>query len=328
MASRTGITYHQLQTFLAVARSGNFTKVARELNATQPTVSLQLRSLRRSLGISLFERPGGRFRLTPAGEKLRRYAEEALEGLHILEQDIAVLKGSLTGSLVVGVTFFVVSRIMPGLHRFRVQFPGVDIQAHVDRPEPLFNELLASTLDVACYVNVRTPPGLTVEPLGQEEFVIISSPQHRLADRRRISPEELSQESLVVSNVSVFRDLIEAKLRAVGVTPRLVAEARHHDDALRLVASNVGYSMHLKSLVAADIAANRFVSLRLAGPPILGEIVVALRARRGVSPLVEEFIRFMRVEMERSRNHRPETPTPPVTRVGRTAGDRRARGRR
>jgi DNA-binding transcriptional LysR family regulator len=327
VVGRTGITYHQLQTFLAVARSGNLTRVARDLNATQPTVSLQLSSLRRSLGISLFERPGGRFRLTPAGEKLRRYAEETLEGLHILQQDIGVLKGSLTGSLVVGVTFFVVSRVMSGLPRFHVQFPGVDIQAHVDRPEPLFNQLLASTLDVACYLNVQTPPGLTVEPLAQEEFVIIASPQHRLARRRRISSEELSQETLVVSNVSVFRELIETKLRAGGVTPRVVAEARHHDDAQRLVASNVGYSMHLKPLVAAELAAGRFVHLRLDGPVMFGEIVAAFRSRRGAPPLIEEFIRFMRAELERPRDRKLARPT----RVGTgssAAGARRAGHRR
>jgi DNA-binding transcriptional LysR family regulator len=97
MIGRSGITYHQLQTFLMVARSGNLTKAAQEFRATQPTVSLQLRSLRQSLGTPLFERPGGRFRLTAAGERLRRYAEEALDGLRMMHQDIAVMKGSLVG---------------------------------------------------------------------------------------------------------------------------------------------------------------------------------------------------------------------------------------
>jgi LysR family transcriptional regulator, low CO2-responsive transcriptional regulator len=299
VVNRTGITFHQLQTFLAVARSGNLTKVARELNATQPTVSLQLRSLRRTLGISLFERPGGRFRLTPAGERLRRYAEEALEGLRAMQQDIALLKGSLVGSLAVGVTFFVISRILPEPPRLRAQFPGVDIQIHVDLPESLFNQLLANTLDVACYLRVRTPPGLTVEPLGREEFAIIASPQHRLAGRRRISPKELSEEPLVVSSTSFYRELVEAKLRAVGVTPRVVADARNYDAVNELVERNVGYSMHLKPLVEADLAAGRFVPLQLDGPPIFGEIVVAVSARHRMSPLIEEFIRFVRTELER-----------------------------
>src|SRR5712692_11214472 len=68
------MTYNQLRTFLAVVRAGNLTKAARELNASQPTVSLQLRALRKSLGATLIERVDSDLRLTPAGEKLRRYA--------------------------------------------------------------------------------------------------------------------------------------------------------------------------------------------------------------------------------------------------------------
>jgi len=326
---RTAITYHQLQTFLAVARSGNLTKVARELNATQPTVSLQLSSLRKSLGIPLFERPGGRFRLTPAGERLKRYAEEALEALREVQQDIALLKGSLTGSLAVGITFFAVSRFLPrALPRFRALFPGVDLHVHIDRPEALFGELLANTLDISCYLNVRTPAGLTVESLNHEEFVIIASPKHPLAGRRRISAAELSEQPFVITTVSAFRELIEAKLRAVGVTPRVVTEGRNYDAVNELVDRNVGYTMHLKPVVATEIAAGRFVPLRLDSPPILGEIVVAFRPRAVVSPLIQEFVRFMRAELDRPpKGQAPET-VERVRRGGRAVPARRPRRRR
>lgn len=328
MTERPAITYHQLQTFLAVARTGNLTTVARELNATQPTVSLQLHSLRKALGTPLFERPGGRFRLTPAGEKLRRYAEEALDGLRTLQQEIAVLKGSPTGSLAVGVTFFVLSRVLPDPSRFRAQFPGVDIQVNVDLPEPLFSRLLTNTLDVACYLKVRTPPELTVETLGEEEFAIIASPQHRLAGRRRITAADLSEESLVVSSSKVYRELVETKLRAVGVIPRVTAEARNSDAVNALVDRNMGYTMHLKSLVAANIAAGRFVLLQLEGPPILGEIAVAFRSRRDVPPLIEDFVRFIRAELARSLSrHAPETP-PHAPAGGRAVRAPRRRRRR
>ena len=85
------ITYHQLRTFLTVVRLGNLSKAARELNSTQPTVSSQLHALRDFLGAPLFERPSGKFRLTPAGEMLHRYAEEAVGKLRILQQDVNAL---------------------------------------------------------------------------------------------------------------------------------------------------------------------------------------------------------------------------------------------
>ena len=57
-------------------------------------MSLQLRMVRRFLGMPLFERPGGQFRLTAAGERLKRYAEDAIAGLRSLEQDVGLLKAS------------------------------------------------------------------------------------------------------------------------------------------------------------------------------------------------------------------------------------------
>ena len=324
---RASITYHQLQTFLAVARCGSLTKVARELNATQPTVSLQLRSLRQALGLPLFERPGGRFRLTPAGERLQRYAEEALDGLRAMQQDIAVLKGSLAGSLAIGVTHFVVDRVMPRLPRFRAQFPGVNIHVNVDRPDPLFTQVLAETLDAVCFLKMRTPPGLALEPIGEEQLLIIASSQHRLASRRRVTAAELSEERLIVSNVSAFRELVEAKLRGAGVSPQAVEEVQNYETVKELVERNLGYSVHVKPMVATELATGRLIALRLDGPPFVGELVVGFRARPATSPLVEGFVRFLRTDRVGPRNAAPATAPASSNRRGQAGRAPRPRRR-
>jgi DNA-binding transcriptional LysR family regulator len=218
-----------------------------------------------------------------------------------------VLKGSLAGSLAVGLTYFVVDRVMPRLPRFRAQFPGVNVQVHVNRPDPLFSQLLAETLDVVCFLKMRSPPGLTLEPFGEEELVIIISSEHRLARRRHVSAEELSEERLVVSNVSAFRELVEDKLRAAGVTPRVVDEVENYETVKELVERNTGYSMHVKPMVAAELATGRLVTLRLDGPPLFGDLVVGFRSRPATSPLIQEFARFLRAE--RSRRSAPSTRT-------------------
>ena len=293
------ITYHQLRTFLAVVRTGSLTKAARELHATQPTVSLQLHALRSFLGAPLFERPGGRFRLTPAGERLRRYAEESVGGLRSLQQDVAVLMGSLAGPLAIGATFVVSRYVLPSvLSRFREQFPDVDVQLHVEFPEPLFRDLLSNGLDVGCHIGARTPSGLTVERLADAEFVIISSPRHPLAGRRRITPRELSGHAFVAFASVPLRELIEEKLRGAGVAPRVVAEARHHDAIKKLVERSAGYAMLIRASVEDDLVRGRLVSLELDGPPIVGEIVMTYRSQPAISPLVREFINFVRAELE------------------------------
>ena len=301
------ITYHQLRTFLAVARTGSLTRAARELSASQPTVSLQLRALRKSLGTTLLERSGNRLQLTAAGEMLRRYAEETLGGRRILEQDIAALKGSPSGGLTLGATF-ILSYLLPSVSaRFRAQFPGVVLQLHVDSPEELFEHLLAGTLDVACYIYLRTPSGLTVEAVGEEEFVIIASPQHPLARRRHVKPEELSGQPLVVPRVGLFRESLEDKLRTLGVSPGAATEVRNYDAVATMVKQNAGYALHVKRSVTADLAAGKLVVLHLEGPPILTQIVAAYRSRPTAPPLIQEIIPFLRAELRDALG-----PTPSV----------------
>ena len=315
------ITYNQLRTFLAVVRAGSLTRAARELKASQPTVSLQLRALRRSLGAVLIERPDSGFRLTPAGEKLRRYAEETLGGLRTLEHDIAALEGTLAGPLVVGVTFILSGHVLPTpMSRFRAQFPAVDMRVHVDLPEPLLASVGGGTLDVVCYLRVRTPPSLTVELLGNEEFALIASPKHPLASRRRITPQELSEHPFVAMTSTPIRELHEEKLHAAGVKPRTLVETRNHDAVIRLVEANAGYSLQIKPLVANELATGQLVALHLEGPPLLADVVAAFVTRPVVSPLIHGLVGFLRAELAHGRREAPRDEWAPLATERRAAG--------
>ncbi|MGV0103634.1 Gcv operon activator [Nostoc sp. DSM 114160] len=60
-------TLHQLKVFEAAARHSSFTRAAEELFLTQPTVSMQIKQLTKSVGLPLFEQVGKRLYLTEAG---------------------------------------------------------------------------------------------------------------------------------------------------------------------------------------------------------------------------------------------------------------------
>lgn len=295
------ITYHQLRTFLAVIRTASLTKAARELNTSQPTVSLQLRALRKSLGTDLLERSGNGLHVTPSGEMLRRFADETLGGLRILQQDLAGLKGNLAGDLAVGTTFALSDVLASLSSRFRAQFPSIVLQLHVDIPEHLFEHLATGALDAAFYIHVPTPAGLAVEQVGDEELVIIAAPQHSLASRRQIPPGELNGQPLVASRPGLFRESLNAKLRSLGVSPGVVTDAQNFDAVKRLVAENKGISIYAKRLIASEIATGQLVRLDVDCPPIIADIVLAYRNAPVVPPLIKEFIPFLRDEIRASR---------------------------
>lgn len=67
-----------LRTFLLVAKLGNITQSAEQLNFTQPAVTGQIRALEEHFGVLLFERVGKKLHITDAGRKLVVHAEKLL----------------------------------------------------------------------------------------------------------------------------------------------------------------------------------------------------------------------------------------------------------
>ena len=70
------LNYHHLFYFWTVAREGSIARACEPLHLAQPTISAQLRTLERSLGVKLFERRGRGLALTEAGRLVYRYADE------------------------------------------------------------------------------------------------------------------------------------------------------------------------------------------------------------------------------------------------------------
>jgi DNA-binding transcriptional LysR family regulator len=68
----------QLQTFIAIADTGSFTRAAEGVHRTQSAVSMQMRRLEDRIGKPLFEKDGRTNRLTEEGEKLLSYARRML----------------------------------------------------------------------------------------------------------------------------------------------------------------------------------------------------------------------------------------------------------
>ena len=73
------MTITQLETFLKIAETKNFTSAANELGYAQSTVTTQIKQLEDELGCLVFERLGKTIILTPEGERLLSYAEKLLQ---------------------------------------------------------------------------------------------------------------------------------------------------------------------------------------------------------------------------------------------------------
>lgn len=190
----------QLKTFVAVASHLNFTRAAEELNLAQSSVSAQIRVLEQDLGVKLFDRLGRRVLLTDAGERLYGYARRMGE---MTREIRAELKGEedVEGSLRVRVPESLAELDMPlVVERFHEDYPRVRLNFINCTETRLREELNSGRLDLAFLmaddVYLRE---VNQSMLRTERLVLVSSPEHPLAGEEAVRPEDLHEETLLLS---------------------------------------------------------------------------------------------------------------------------------
>lgn len=163
------------RTFLMVADTGSFIDAARKMNVTQSTVSARIKGLEDMLGRPLFERSKAGAELTGAGELFQKHA---LALVRVWQQ--AQLQVSMADQhqdhIAVGAPMTLWSSfLLKWASGLRLEMPDVAISATASISGALTQRLIDGTLDLAVMYRPSTPPGLTVEHLFDEEFVLVSS---------------------------------------------------------------------------------------------------------------------------------------------------------
>jgi DNA-binding transcriptional LysR family regulator len=150
--------YPGLRAFVVVAQEGNLTRAAERLHVTQPALSLQLKRLQTSLGVTLFERMPRGMRLTETGRKLLPAAERALAAATEFRAAAVGLKGSVTGLLRLGTIVdpeFL--RLGSCLRQLAERHPGLTFALQHGMSGAMSREVEAGHCDVAFALG---PPGL------------------------------------------------------------------------------------------------------------------------------------------------------------------------
>jgi LysR family transcriptional regulator, flagellar master operon regulator len=163
------------RTFLVVAETGSFVDTARKLNITQSTVSARIKGLEDLLGRPLFTRSKSGAELTGAGELFQKHA---LAMVRVWQQ--AQLQVSLADQhpehISVGAPLSLWSGfLLKWAAGLRLQIPGIAVSATASASPILSQRLIEGTLDLAIMYRPSPPPGLTIEHLFDEEFVLVSS---------------------------------------------------------------------------------------------------------------------------------------------------------
>lgn len=167
----------ELKTFVAVCELDSFAAAARQINMTQSAVSAQIKTLKDSLGLSLFTRSARAITLNPQGSRILPIAKEIL-GLYATMQlpsdtDIA----SYYGQLKIGAINSVQVGILPeALKAISLLAPLMQTEIIPGRSTELFEQLEVGSIDAAITVQpaFTLPKDIVIDPIMTEPYVLIS----------------------------------------------------------------------------------------------------------------------------------------------------------
>ncbi len=304
MHSKLPETRH-LATLLLVAQEGSFVAAADLLGLSQAAVSQQMAALERTVGTTLFDRPGGPrpVTLTPAGRLLSEHAARVITELHTARQDLDDLASGTRGRLVVGTFQSVSVQLLPDIvAKVRRESPDLRIEL-VERDEnvELIDLLMTGDLDVAFLSGTIRDDRLDVIELGTDPFLVLLPLYHEFALRNQpqaFPAEFLIDAPMIGQHPLALQQEIDDQLRPLGVQPRYVFRSNDNGAVQAMVRAGMGPAVMPR--LAIDLTDQQVLALPLDPPLEPRAIVVAQRAGAHALPAGDQFIQLA-IEVSRER---------------------------
>ncbi len=241
----TRFTLRQLEYFVAVGETGSVSQAAEKMNVSPPSVSAAIQQLETEFGVQFFVRKHAQgLSLTSGGRQFLARVKELLNSAEGLTSFASDISSRIGGPLHIGCLKTIAPVILPELRLlFQQAYADVEVrQLEADQAQ-LLDRLQSAELDICLTYDLGIPGNLQFVSLVELPTYVMLAPSHPLAGHAGISPEQLTEEPMVLLDLPISNEYFLSTFRIAGLKP-LIAE-RSQDLALvrSMVANGYGYSL-------------------------------------------------------------------------------------
>lgn len=141
--------FNLFKNFYFVANNGSFSKAAKELCISQPTVSYNVKCLEENLECKLFLRKPKGVELTQSGIDVLKHIESAYNSILLAEQCIKKNKTLSAGTLNIGGPSFIINKyITPIIIEFSKKYPAIKFNIITKSTKELLDMLYTNKIDI------------------------------------------------------------------------------------------------------------------------------------------------------------------------------------
>ena len=257
----------QLEAFVQVAEGKSFSKAAKELFLTQPTISAHIASLERELNARLFVRNTKEVSLSEDGKDLYRYAKQIIDLQKQIEERFETEEEGSRHCITIAASTIPAQYLLPRvLKRFNEKYPDEQIKIMESDSSKVVSQIVDHIVDVGFTGTVLEKKHCRYLPFYKDKLAVITPNTERY---RRLKEESLEgidwilEEHLIMREEgSGTRKEAEEQLKAAGIPAEkldVIASIGNQETIKKSVRQGMGITI-LSELAAVDEEAQGGIS--------------------------------------------------------------------
>ena len=295
------IEFRHLRTIQAIHEAGGLARAADKLHITQSALSHQIKGLEDQAGVELFVRRSKPLKLSAAGMRLLKLAQQVLPQVEALQDDFSGLRAGNLGRMHIAIECHACFEwLFPVLEQFRKDWSEVDVDIRPGLAFDALPALLKEEVDLVISSDPEDLPGVEFVELFDYNAVFVASSAHPLAQKDYIEAADFRGQTLITYPVERSRlDVFSQLLIPAKVEPASIRQVELTAVILLLVASNRGVAVLPDWVVREVKYSSDYVTRPLTPQGITRRLFAAVRQDDLVKPYMQQLLKLAGEEARR-----------------------------
>lgn len=294
----------QLEAFVKVAEENSFSKAAKELFLTQPTISAHITSLEKEFDVRLFVRNTKEVNLSDDGKLLYNYAKQIVELEHEIENifsDRCEHSTEEKGCITIAASTIPAQYLLPNiLAQFTERCPGEQFKLVESDSAGVVNMIVDHKVDVGFTGTVLEKKHCHYIPFYKDELAIIMPNTEKYQKIVESASKDLSwllkEQFILREEGSGTRKEMEKQLKHIGINPEkldVIASVANQETIKRSVSQGLGISVLSKLASEEEVHTGKLLAFPIPGADEGRDINLVYNKNYQLSRVAKKFIKIV-----------------------------------
>ena len=292
----------QLEAFVQVAEGGSFSRAAKELYLTQPTISAHIASLEKELNVRLFIRNTKEVSLSEDGKELYKYAKPMMDLAQKIEERFGSEEETGKHCITIAASTVPAQYLLPEiLKRYNEKYPDEQLKILEMDSAKVVLRVIDHMVDVGLTGTALEKKHCRYVPFYKDQLVVITPNTEKYRKIREESPKDISwicQESFIMREEgSGTRKEAEKQFARAGIDVTkldVIASIENQETIKKSVSQGLGISV-LSGLASRDeVAEGHILAFPIPGADKGRDINLVYNKNYQLSRSAERFIKIVK----------------------------------